>query len=168
VIVVSNTSPLTNLAAIGQFDLLHLLYRRVHIARGVWEELNASGTRWPGCVEVSQAGWVEQHTVQNRDLVTALRRDLDRGEAETVALALQLGADLALLDEKEGRHAAQRLGVRVVGVVGVLLEAKTREAIQLVRPHLDALRQEAGFYIDASLYQRVLDLANESDSRPSL
>ena len=57
-IVVSNTSPLTNLAAIGQFDLLARLYRQVHIAQGVWEELNAGGTRWPGCTEVSQASWI--------------------------------------------------------------------------------------------------------------
>jgi predicted nucleic acid-binding protein len=42
-IVVSNTSPLTNLAAIGQFALFRQLYRRLHIAEAVWEELNASG-----------------------------------------------------------------------------------------------------------------------------
>lgn len=161
-IVVSNTSPLTNLAAIGQFAVLHRLYGQVHIAHGVWQELNADGKRWPGCAEVSQANWIEQHTVQNQDLVTALRRDLDRGEAETIALALQLGADLVLLDEREGRHAAQRLGLHVVRVVGILLEAKARNVIHLLRPHLDALRQEAGFYVDASLYQRVLALANET------
>lgn len=37
-----------------------------------------------------------------------------------IALALELQADLVLLDEREGRHTAQRLGLRVVGVVGVL------------------------------------------------
>ncbi len=42
-IVVSNTSPLTNLAAIGQFDLLRYLYTELHIASGVWDELNAGG-----------------------------------------------------------------------------------------------------------------------------
>lgn len=47
-IVVSNTSPLTNLAAIGQFDLFPQLYARLHIAEGVWNELNARGRRWPG------------------------------------------------------------------------------------------------------------------------
>ena len=47
-IVVVNTSPLTNLAAISQFDLLHQLYGQLHIAQGVWEELNAEGQRWPG------------------------------------------------------------------------------------------------------------------------
>jgi predicted nucleic acid-binding protein len=162
-IVVSNTSPLTNLAAIGQFDLLRRLYTQVAIAQGVWEELNAGGIRWPGCVEVSQASWVEWHLVKNRDLVAVLRRDLDRGEAETIALALQLDADLVLLDEKEGRHAAQRLGLQVVGVVGTLLEAKTKGAIPSVGIHLEALRQEAGFYVGPLLYQHALTLANETD-----
>ena len=162
-IVVSNTSPLTNLAAIGQFNLLHDLYGQVHIAQGVWEELNAGGTRWPGCAEVAQASWIDQCKVQNQDLVTALRRDLDRGEAETIALALQLGANLTLLDEKEGRHAAERHGLRVVGVAGVLLEAKTKKFIPTVRPHLAALRQAAGFYLDAALYRHALSLAGEAD-----
>jgi predicted nucleic acid-binding protein len=160
-IVVSNTSPLTNLAAIGQFDLLRRLYAKVHIAQGVWEELNAGGKRWPGCAEVAQASWVERLVVQNQDLVTALRRDLDRGEAETIALALQLGADLVLLDEQEGRHAAQRMGLQVIGVLGILLEAKAAGTIHTVRPHLDALRQAAGFYVSTSLYQHALAAANE-------
>jgi predicted nucleic acid-binding protein len=127
-IVVSNTSPLTNLAAIGQFGLFHQLYGRLHIAEGVWEELNARGQHWPGRDEVAAADWIERHTAKNQALVTALRRDLDRGEAETIALALELGADLVLLDEREGRHAAQRLELRVAGVVGILLEAKSRSA----------------------------------------
>jgi hypothetical protein len=53
-IVVSNTSPLTNLAAIGQVDLLRQLYARVHIAESVWDELNAGGVRWPGSDAVGQ------------------------------------------------------------------------------------------------------------------
>ncbi len=55
-IVVSNTSPLTNLSEIGQFGLLHDLYEQVHIAEGVWAELNAGGRHWPGRGEVAQAG----------------------------------------------------------------------------------------------------------------
>lgn len=42
-IIVSNTSPLTNLAAIGQFNLLRRLYTKLNIAPGVWDELNAEG-----------------------------------------------------------------------------------------------------------------------------
>lgn len=127
----------------------------------MWEELNARGKRWPGCEEVANADWIERHAAQNQALVTALRRDLDRGEAETIALALELDADLVLLDEKEGRHAAQRLGLRVMGVVGILLEAKAKGAMDALRPQLDALRQKAGFYLSDPVYQRVLRLAKE-------
>jgi len=59
-IVVSDTSPLTNLAAIGQFGLLRRLYGELYIADGVWDELNAGGGRWPGRDQVAAADWVER------------------------------------------------------------------------------------------------------------
>jgi len=164
-IVVCNTSPLTSLAAIGQFALLQQLCGRLHIPEGVWEELNAKGQHWPGREEVAAADWIERHTVQNQALVTALRRDLDRGEAETIALALELGADLVLLDEREGRHTAQRLELGVTGVVGLLLEAKARDALPAIRPYLDALRQKAGFFLSQPVYDAALSLAGESDTQ---
>jgi len=160
-IVVSDTSPLTNLAAIGQFEVLRRLYGELHIASGVWDELNAWGRRWPGCDEVANADWIQRHRVQNQTLVAALRRDLDRGEAESIALALEVGADIVLLDEKEGRHAAQCFGLHVVGVVGVLLEAKAKRVIEKLQPHLDALRTTAGFYLGESVYQSALVVAGE-------
>jgi uncharacterized protein len=117
-IVVSNTSPLTNLAAIEQFDLLRALYGRVHIPDGVWEELNAGGRRWSGAAQVASAEWVEQHGARNTELVAALRRDLGCGEAESIALALELRADLVLLDERDGRHVAQGPGIARDGCGG--------------------------------------------------
>ena len=160
-IVVSNTSPLTSLAAIGQFDLLSQLYKQVHIAEGVWAELNYGGRQWPGSAEVAAAGWIQRHVVRDQVLVAALRRDLDRGEAESIVLALELRADLVLLDEKEGRHAAQALGLRTLGVVGLLLAGKAGGILREVRPCLDALRAGAGFYLDEGLYRAVLAQANE-------
>ena len=161
-IVVSNTSPLTNLAAIGQFDLFRRLYSSINIADGVWDELNAMRNHWPGSKEVAgSTGWIKRYSVRNQLLVSALRRDIDRGEAESIALAIELEADLVLLDEKEGRHAAKRLGLKVVGIVGMLLEAKNSGFVDSVRPHLDALRHIAGFYLEESFYQYVLNLAGE-------
>ncbi|OQW89610.1 MAG: hypothetical protein BWK78_07690 [Thiotrichaceae bacterium IS1] len=160
-IVVSNTSPLTNLAAIGQFHLLPQLYQNLQIAEGVWQELNAYQPPPPGCQEVASAPWIYCHTVQNRSLVIALRQDLDKGEAETLALAIELSADLVLLDEKEARHQAQRLELNKTGVVGIWLEAKKQGYLTQVKPHLEALRQKAGFYLHDSLYQQALWLAKE-------
>ena len=162
-IVVSDTSVLTNLAAIGQFDLLRRLYASVHVANGVWVELNAKGKAWPGSQEVDNAEWILRHEAQNHSLVTALRSDLGQGEAESIALALELDADLILLDEREGRHAAQRLGLNSAGIVGMLLEAKAAGFISTIRPHLDALRTGAGFYLREDLYLAVLAEAGERD-----
>ena len=160
-IVVSNTSPLTNLAKIQQFELLQKLYGQLHIATGVWEELNAFEKPWPGAQEVFDAAWITQHEVENQTLVTALKQDLDRGEAETIALALQLKADLVLLDEKSGRQHALRQGLSVGGVLGILIEAKHKQLIPTVKPELDKLVYEAGFFLKQNLYKKVLQLVSE-------
>ena len=160
-IVVSNTSPLTNLAAIGQFDVLRQLYGELQIAVGVWDELGARGRRWPGRDEVAHADWIKQVVVHDRNLIAVLLRDLDRGESETLALAVEIGAELVLLDERDGRRVAQRLGLRTIGVLGVLLEAKKHGRLSNLRPHLESLRHEAGFYISDAVYQSVLNLAEE-------
>lgn len=160
-IVVSNTSPLTNLGAIGQFDLLKNLFGKIYIANGVWDELNASGQQWPGSREVSDADWITKHAAQNAHLVRTLRRDLDRGESESIALAAAKTADLILLDEKDGRLAAKRLGLRTMGVLGVLLRAKAKGHLTEIQPSLEMLREHAGFYLSEALYVKTLALAGE-------
>ena len=158
--VVSNTSPLTNLAAINQFGLLRQLFEELVIAEGVWAELNAFDKVWPGHDEVAAASWIERRKIVNTPLAETLRRDLDQGEAEAIALALELNADLVLMDEREGRHAAQRLRLKTLGVVGGLLDAKRQGGLPAVRPAFDALRA-AGFYLGEPVYRRGLELAGE-------
>lgn len=92
----------------------------------------------------------------------ALRRDLDPGESESIALALELGADLILLDEHDGRRLAQQQGLKPMGVVGVLLLAKQRGLLPPIRPELDALRTDAGFWLGDGVYQLALQKARES------
>ena len=48
-----------------------------------------------------------------------------------------------------------------MGVVGILLRAKQQKLLPAVRPQLDALRQQAGFFLDAALYTHALTLAGE-------
>jgi predicted nucleic acid-binding protein len=163
-IVVSNTSPLTSLAAIGHFELLRKLFGEIHIAGGVWDELNKGGRRHPGSFEVESASWVQRHSSSDQNLTVILRRDLDKGESETLALAIELNAGLVLLDEQEARHVAIRLGLRPLGVLGVLLEAKRLGEIEETRPRLDALRDQAGFFLGQRLYQQVLEQAGEISS----
>ena len=108
-IVVSNTSPLTSLAAIGQFDLLRRMFGQLHIADGVLQELHAGGVRWPGYDEASSVSWIRCHEVQNRALVTSLRRDVDRGEAETIALGASRTSLAAVVPQARLEGAVREL-----------------------------------------------------------
>lgn len=158
-IVVSDTSPITNLAAIGQLDLLRQLYQQVIIPEAVFQELMTQGGQHPGAI-VQQLAWVEMRAVVNRNVVKALRAELDEGEAEAITLAQELAANVLLMDERLGRAAAARFGLKVVGILGVLIEAKRQGLIHEVKPLVEAL-MELGFRIGPNLYQQVLLTAGE-------
>ena len=130
-IVVSNTSPIINLAAIGQLDLLRRLYGKVVIPQTVHEEITRAGVEQPGSTDVETQAWIETRPVADQALVASLRLELDEGEAAAIALAVELSADLILLDERKGRRIAARLGLHPVGLLGVLIEAKHAGVIRL-------------------------------------
>ena len=89
--------------------------------------------------------------------------NLDLGEAEAIALALELKADELLIDERLGRREAVRLGLSITGVLGVLLIAKNRGLIAKVQPIMESLISQANFRISHQLYEEVLQTANELD-----
>jgi hypothetical protein len=120
--VVSDASPLINLAAIGRLDRLRALYGTVHIPNAVHREVTRFEGQ-PGADAVQSLEWVKVQSCPRPDLATALGEDLDAGEAEAIALAVDTGT-LLLIDEREGRRAAARLDVPRLGLLGVLVEAK--------------------------------------------
>lgn len=162
-IVVSNASPLINLARIGQIGLLRELYGELWIPEAVRREVVEEGTGQAGADEVGQADWIITQVVSNQLLVQALRQELDAGEAEAIVLAAERNADLLLMDERLGREVAQHLGVAPTGLIGVLVEAKGKGAIPAIRPCLSSLRDRAGFRLSEALVEQILDDAGESE-----
>jgi len=154
--VVSNASPLVNLARIGHLELLRDLFGNLLVPEAVWEEVVVAGAGQPGARLLEEATWVARHQVKNQSLVQALRQELDAGEAEAIALAVEVKADLLLMDERLGRETAQHLGRRVTDVIGVLVEAKRKGMLPEVKSPLDALRDKDGFRVSERLYARVL------------
>jgi predicted nucleic acid-binding protein len=154
--VVSNTSPLINLAWIGQLALLRELYGVIHIPEAVWHEIVIQGAGQAGAKEVSSADWIKVCAAENKHLVLALHQELDAGEAEAIALALEQKADLLLMDERLGRETARYLGLNYTGLIGVLIEAKHKGLIGSIKEYLDKLRTMAGFHISQPLYLKVL------------
>ena len=137
--IVSDASPLIALARIGQLDLLPKLYETLLLPDAVWNEVVSRGGGLPGASATRTAEWIMPRTVQNRTLVQALRQDLDAGEAEAIALAIEIDPELLLMDEKRGRETARHLDLEYIGIIGVLIEAKHSGLVAAMRPNLDSL-----------------------------
>ncbi|MBG1271320.1 DUF3368 domain-containing protein [Nostoc sp. WHI] len=161
-IIVSDTSPINNLAAINHLHLLQQLYGTVLIPEAVYRELTDPNFPVAGATEVQTFIWIQTRPVQDRILVEALSNELDIGEAEAIALAVEMKADQVLIDERRGRMIAARLNLGYTGILGILVEAKSQRLISAVKPLLDALINQAGFWIAEPLYKSVLLLVDES------
>ena len=164
-IVVSDTSALSNLALVEHLWLLEAIYQTVVIPEVVASELIAASNA--SISAIPKLSWIQTQSLANAQLANQLQqeRGLDAGEANAIALALELKADDLLIDERLGRQEALRLGLSIIGILGILLIAKQRSLIPQVQPMIDALINNAGFRVSTQLYQRILDLAQESEPR---
>jgi predicted nucleic acid-binding protein len=154
VIVVSDTSPLTALLTVGRASLLQDLFESVRIPRAVQEELLRHHQTLPSYFVVADA--------RDRTHVRELERTLDIGEAEAIVLARELRADLLLVDEKLGRQAALKEGLRVIGLAGVLILAKRKGLIDSVADLLGQIEEQAGFHLSGPVKVQVLRQAGEA------
>jgi predicted nucleic acid-binding protein len=162
VIVVSDTSPILSLARIDRLDLLESLYGQVLIPPAVFAELETSLSDWPTPIALNRFPWMVVVEPTDTARLSELQRDLDPGEAEAIALAIERKADLLLVDERRGRRTARASGVRVTGLLGVIAQAKRTGLIGEAKPVIDALRDVGRFWIGRALYQDVLAELGES------
>ena len=163
--VISDSSTLIHLGGIGRLALLRELYGQIIIPPAVWREVVEEGKGRAGAAEVETAqksGWIVLLPPTNEPLAFSLKRDLDEGEAEAIALALEHQADLILLDESDARSLASRYSLKKTGAIGVLMRAKKEGKVASLRAELDRLRNQSGFWIEDRLYQRVLTDAGET------
>jgi predicted nucleic acid-binding protein len=161
--VVSDTSPILGLAAIDYLELLREQFGAVLIPPAVLAELK-SETDFRGAALIRQAlesGWLEMRQVQNISLTRALSIELDQGEAQALTLAVDLGLDIIAMDEYQGRIHARAMGLKPVGVLGILLRAKKTGHIDSLKTSMDSLRKEIGFFIADDLYKEILKQAGE-------
>jgi len=156
--IVANTSIVMNLAIIGHIGLLREQFVQVVVPQAVIEELRLDEDL-PGNGAVRDAireGWLQARETGEKPLVASLRRELDRGESEAIALAVELSAEWVLLDERDARRAAKSLGLSVTGVVGILCRAWRDQRIPSLRAAVRQLREKAGFRLDDGLVEEIL------------
>jgi predicted nucleic acid-binding protein len=152
-IVVSDTSPITTLLQIGRVDLLHELYGEVLIPEAVRDELSQSHQSLPK--------FFQCEPVLGRANVGQLLTEINLGEAEAIVLAKEKNADFLLIDEIDGRDVATREGLRIIGLLGVLGEAKFAGLIPSVGDILREIETQTTFYISTKTKNLVLKLVGE-------
>ena len=136
-LIVADTSPLNYLVLIDSVYILPTLYGRILAPPEVLRELeDAAGPQIVRAWASSPPQWLEVRKAHAVDLTLPL----DAGERASIALAQELAADRLLIDERDGRRVAVRLGIAVAGTLAVLRDAALAGLLDL-EPALDRLRQ---------------------------
>ena len=163
-IIVSDTSAISSLLIIDKLQLLPQIFGQIIIPLSVQKELLALNKFGFDTTPIVQSDWIKIQDPLNQELVSQLELELDKGESSAIALAIELNAHNLIIDETKGRKIAHELGIEVIGLIGILLEAKEKQLIQKIKPILDELRIKANFRISESLYDKILQKTNEIDS----
>ena len=136
--VVSNASPLIYAAKIGFFETLIELYGKISIPPAVYNEAIEKGVEKKAAdalaiEEAVEKGYLKVVELNERAKaeteVLTKTQDISAGEAEAIALARQVKAELLITDERSGTLIARVWGIRTVGLLGVIIEAMHRDII---------------------------------------
>src|SRR5689334_23121146 len=153
-LVVSDTSPISALMQIGRVELLQHLFGTICVPEAVSKELARFHSTMPPFLEIRD--------IKDRAPVEPLLRSMDIGEAEAIVLAIEAKADHLLIDERRGRLIAAEAGLSIIGLIGVLLLAKSRAIVPTIKELIDDLRTKAGFYLADELVEKALAAAGET------
>jgi uncharacterized protein len=156
-IIISDTSPITNLIQIEQIHLIRAIFTQIIIPASVYDELCVIKTQRD---ILKNADWIRVLPAKDTDLVKTLEDELDKGEAEAIALAIEYHADFLIIDEIKGRIIAESKGIKIVGLLGILIKAKEKGLVAMVKPLMNQL-QVLGFRINPTLYEHILKIVNE-------
>jgi len=159
--IVSDAGPILSFARVGRFDLLRQVVGELIIPDAVVQEIVVRGRGKPGAEEVQQGAWIKRGSVKDRSVLEQLSGKLNLGEREALALAKEIGAAL-LVDEREARTEALRLGIYHFGSLKIIKEAKDHGVIPEAKPVLDELIA-SGTYLSDILYKEFLREVGEGD-----
>jgi predicted nucleic acid-binding protein len=158
-VIISNTSPLFYLHRLRRLDVLRALYQRLVVPEAVRNELDVGRLRGEDAPDVTEYDWIEVRSVRVPDVIKLIT-DLGPGEAQVLALALEMPDSLVILDDGFARAVAGAQNIRLTGTAGVLLRAKQEGHIERVTPVLDQLLQ-LGFWLSEATRAAIVTLAEE-------
>jgi predicted nucleic acid-binding protein len=148
------------LSKLGRLELLKAAAETVCVAQAVIDEIKVKPDEAADAIHVACESWLSVRQVQNRQAVEILMADVGPGEAETIVLARELHAGRVVMDDLDARRFAHRVGLNVVGTLGLLLAARLDGKILSLQSEIERLAQ-AGFHAAPELVSRLLREAGE-------
>jgi predicted nucleic acid-binding protein len=159
--VISNTSPLQYLHQLGLLDLLPRLVGSIVVPPAVVHELEAGRALGLDLPDVTSLNWIVIRPPGEMEQ-QPIARDLGRGETEVLRLALGSEEEtILILDDGRAREEAKNLGLKLMGTLGVLLDAKRAGLLPSLEEQLDRL-DELGFRLARHTRAAVLKIAGEN------
>ena len=159
-IVVSDTSCISNFLFINELDLLQKIYSKIFIPLAVYNEILALEKSGKDLNYLKSREWILVEKDFTRNISLLPPKNIDAGEAEAIDLAIYLKADRLLIDERKGSIFAKELGITTIGLLGILKIAKENHFISSVKKLLDQLIDN-NFWLSNELYNIVLNSVNE-------
>lgn len=147
--IVSDTSCLIIFDKVGETEILRALYCEIVITSAIAQEF---GKPLPDWIRIKDAA--------NKSYQDLLQTSVDRGEASAIALAVEMGGCLLILDDYKARRLASSLKLKFTRTFGVLLEAKLSGHLPSIRPVLDKIKR-TDFRLSPELERKILDRAGE-------
>jgi predicted nucleic acid-binding protein len=144
-IIISDTSCLIALTKIDKLDLLKNLFQEIIITQDVNVEFGGLLPEW---ILISE--------VKNTKIQLELENRLDRGEASSIALALEIKNSILIIDEIKGRKIAQSLNIDIIGTIGIILLAEKKGLIKDVTGIILRLVNK-GFRLSDNLIDRIIE-----------
>ena len=159
-IIVTNSTPIIAFSRINQMELLRTIVGKLLIPTEVANELSEYGKGKKKSLDLSKYQWITIQDIQDKSKMRLLLPSLDRGEAEVIELAIEVKADLILIDELTGRKVAESFDLNVIGSAGILIKAKDSGKIQAVKPYLDEMIDK-GIRYSERFYKSLLHQIGE-------
>ncbi|AZO94903.1 DUF3368 domain-containing protein [Halocella sp. SP3-1] len=141
---ISNTSCLIVLDNIDMLFILKELYGSIIITQEVSEEFGKAVPKW-----------IDIREVKDKKYLKLMENFVDLGEASTIALALEIDDNVAILDDLKARKLANKLNMKITGTLGVIINARKKNIISSTNEVLDKLKN-TGFRISKELEKELL------------
>ena len=148
-VIISDTSCLILLDKIGELELLNKLFGTIITTS---EVANEFGQPLPSWVEIKQPS--------DKNYQSIIEATVDKGEASAIALAIEMDDCLLIIDDLKGRKFANKIGLTIIGTIGVIVDAKLTGIISSVKPVLAKIKM-TNFRITKELEAIILKRSGE-------